>query len=135
MSHQPPRGIRNNNPLNIRISTNCWRGKITPSTDPAFEQFQNMTLGIRAAMVCIRTYIKKYRLTTPQAIISRWAPESENNVKAYVKSACEKACLSPAEPIRFAEKNKVCRLLWGMAYVECGQTLSFQLFENAYALV
>ena len=103
-----PRGIRNNNPLNIRISTNRWKGKLSPSKDPAFEQFQNMTMGIRAAMVCIRTYIKRYRLTTPQAIIARWAPEPDHNdVAAYVRNACQKANLSPAEPLSFAEKNKI----------------------------
>lgn len=131
-----PRGIRNNNPLNIRISGNRWRGKITPSADAAFEQFTNMTLGIRAAMVCVRTYMKKYHLTTPQQIIARWAPEpDQNDVKAYIANACRKANLLPTVPIKFSEKNKVCRLLWGMAFVECGQTISFQLFENAYEAV
>lgn len=129
-----PRGIRNNNPLNIRISTNRWRGKITPSQDPSFEQFENLTLGIRAAFVCIRTYIRKYRLDTPRKIISRWAPESENNVLSYIDAACSQAVLNPDERISFQEKNKMCRLLWGMAKVETGRVLSFQYFENAYAL-
>jgi hypothetical protein len=33
-----PRGIRNNNPLNIRIG-NDWQGERKPNTDGAFEQF------------------------------------------------------------------------------------------------
>ena len=31
-----PRGIRNNNPLNIRKGNN-WQGERHPQTDPAFE--------------------------------------------------------------------------------------------------
>jgi hypothetical protein len=32
-----PRGFRNNNWLNIRISDNAWQGKKTNNTDGAFE--------------------------------------------------------------------------------------------------
>nr|WP_259344128.1 hypothetical protein [Vibrio harveyi] len=35
MKSQLNRGIRNNNPLNIRISGNAWTGKVTPSKDKA----------------------------------------------------------------------------------------------------
>lgn len=129
-----PRGIRNNNPLNIRISTNKWCGKLTTSSDPQFEQFRNITFGIRAAFVCIRTYINRYKLVTPSAIISRWAPRSENDTQAYIKTACKQAVLNPSEIISFKDKNRICRLLWGMAYVETGRVLSFGLFENAYEL-
>lgn len=131
-----PRGIRNNNPLNIRISNNRWRGKIVPSKDPSFEQFENITMGIRAAMVCIRTYMTKYNLRSPRAIIERWAPEKDNNdVQAYINTVTEKARLDPEYVFNFSEKNKVCRLLWAMAYVECGRVLHFGDFENAYELV
>ena len=33
------RGYRNNNPLNIRISSNNWKGEIKPSADGSFCQF------------------------------------------------------------------------------------------------
>ena len=36
-----PRGIRNNNPLNIRVGNN-WQGERKPNTDGAFEQFTTM---------------------------------------------------------------------------------------------
>ena len=41
-----PRGFRNNNWLNIRISNNNWQGKRTDNTDGAFEQFETPELGI-----------------------------------------------------------------------------------------
>ena len=45
---QSKRGYRNNNPLNLRISNNAWKGKIPASqnTDGAFEQFQTMAKGL-----------------------------------------------------------------------------------------
>ena len=129
-----PRGIRNNNPLNIRISENNWKGKLPHSSDPCFEQFLGIFWGIRAAMVCVRTYIRKYHLNTPEKIIARWAPASENNVEAYVQKACKKGALKPDEKISYENKNQFCRLLWGMAFVECGQTIDFHYFESAYNL-
>ena len=39
-----PRGIRNNNPLNIRIG-NQWLGERPCPNDPSFEQFVSMECG------------------------------------------------------------------------------------------
>lgn len=128
-----PRGIRNNNPLNIRISNNKWIGKIQNGTDKEFEQFKNMTYGVRAAFVIVRTYMNKYHLRTPAKIIRRWAPEEDGNVtSSYIEVVCKKAGLRPNEILSFDMRNKVCRLVWAMAFYECGQTISFGLVENAY---
>lgn len=131
-----PRGLRNNNPLNIRISSTPWQGKVADNTDGQFEQFTSLELGIRAALVNIRTYIRRDRLDNVQLIISRWAPGSDgNNVKAYVEVVCQRAQLKPTERLSYNDKNKLCRLVWAMAYVECGQEVSFGRVENAWALI
>ena len=83
MSNYITRGIRNNNPLNIKISDNRWIGKINPSKDKVFEQFDLMEHGIRAGLIVLRTYIRKYDLTSVDAIINRFAPECENNLHNY----------------------------------------------------
>ena len=44
-----PRGIRNNNPLNIRKSKDQWQGMRREQTDSAFCQFENLAYGWRAA--------------------------------------------------------------------------------------
>ncbi len=44
-----PRGIRNNNPLNIEHSQSKWQGMAVEQTDKRFVQFKSMTWGIRAA--------------------------------------------------------------------------------------
>ncbi len=52
-----PRGIRNNNPLNIRRSKDKWQGLRALQTDTAFCQFETMAYGWRAAFVLLtRTY-------------------------------------------------------------------------------
>lgn len=134
MTSQLSRGIRNNNPLNIRLSSQPWRGKITPSADAEFEQFVNIELGIRAAFLIVRTYMRKYRLVTPAQIIGRWAPASENNTKKYIAYVSSLSLLPENQRLEISQKNAICRLLWAMAAYECGQRLSFGLFENAYAL-
>ena len=45
------RGLRNNNPLNIRLSaTTVWQGEIRPSQDRSFCQFRTMAQGYRAGL-------------------------------------------------------------------------------------
>ena len=130
-----PRGLRNNNPLNIRRSNQPWRGKWSNPTDPDFEQFISIELGIRAAIVIVRRYIKHYRLDTPAKIINRWAHAVENDTAAYIDAACRQANLRPDARIRLNDKHLIWRLLWGMAFVECGQVIPFHHFETAWALI
>lgn len=129
-----PRGLRNNNPLNVRKSSQPWRGKITPGTDPDFEQFVSLEYGLRCAFVIIRTYIKKYRLDTPAKIVQRWAPPTENNTNSYIANVTRISLLDPNRRLEVSQKNALCRLVWAMAQVECGQPVSFGRIENAYAL-
>lgn len=79
------RGIRNNNPFNIKKSSNKWLGKKSVSSDPVFEQFESMDYGIRAGIVLFRRYIKRYHLVSVNDILKRFAPESENNLNAYIR--------------------------------------------------
>lgn len=135
-----PRGLRNNNPCNIRRSSQQWKGKITdPSSCPAvcptgkldtdFEQFTDLKWGVRAALVILRTYTTKYHLNTVPAIIRRWAPPTENSVDHYISFVCGFGQLTPRQHIKFEHRGAICRLVWSMAIYECG-TYPFSL---AYA--
>ena len=42
---EKPRGLRNNNPLNIRISKDNFIGELVPSGDKAFKQFKSIEYG------------------------------------------------------------------------------------------
>lgn len=79
------RGIRNNNPANIRRGCN-WKGLIRQQKDREFCQFVTMTWGVRALLVTLRTYVVKHHLRTVREIITRWAPPSDgNNTEKYIK--------------------------------------------------
>ena len=118
------RGYRNNNPLNIRISNNNWKGEIKPSTDGSFCQFQEMYLGFRAAMVCIRTYIRKYGCNTLEKIINRWAPWSDgNNPVRYAQRIINRwpeTFPDKEVVIDYTNKDQMTKLVYAMAIVENG---------------
>lgn len=117
-----PRGYRNNNPLNIRISSNQWKGKATPNTDGSFEQFVDMAYGYRAALATMRTYITKYGLRTVADIISRWAPPSENNTLAYIKHVCDYTGLTPDTAVARNDKDTLTKMAYGMSIIENGNS-------------
>ena len=95
-----PRGIRNNNPLNIRRSKDLWMGMAEVQNDHAFVQFKSLEYGWRAAFhLLTRTYYLKYGLGTIRGIVSRWAPESENNTRAYIENVSRLTGIDADEPI------------------------------------
>lgn len=92
------RGIRNNNPANIRLGCK-WKGLVDNPTDREFCQFVTMTWGVRALLVTLRTYVVKHHLHTVREIITRWAPPSDgNNTEKYIEFV-EKAVREIDTPI------------------------------------
>ena len=128
---QIPRGIRNNNPLNIRIG-NVWLGEVTEPTDPEFEQFVGMEYGLRAGFVLLRRYIRHYHKDTIRAIISTWAPSNENNTEAYIQRVASSMNLDADEHIRYEDENTMCQLVAAMCLVECGQKVDAAKIEKGY---
>lgn len=80
-----PRGIRNNNPGNIRHGDN-WVGMSDNQKDSSFVTFTDAKYGIRAMVKIFRSYRNRGIYTLGQ-IISTWAPSNENNTEAYIKGA------------------------------------------------
>lgn len=78
------RGLRNNNPGNIRKSNERYQGEVRPSLDPAFKQFISMAYGYRALMRVLKTYYNKYGLRSVRGMINRWAPKNENDTNGYI---------------------------------------------------
>jgi hypothetical protein len=81
------RGIRNNNPGNIRIGIN-WLGRVIPGKDLSFIEFKTMPYGVRALYIDL---INKHKsgLRTIRDIIYRYAPPSENLTDAYVAAVAQ----------------------------------------------
>lgn len=134
-----PRGIRNNNPLNIRKGNN-WQGERHPQVDTAFEEFDTMADGCRAAVILAYNYItgrtassRRLRCDTVEKFITKWAPPTENNTQAYISRVCQRAELQPGTALYPINKNRLCRLLWAMTEVENGVLLPYNYFETGYA--
>ena len=77
-----PRGLRNNNPGNIRRNSDVFQGEVNPSRDKEFKQFKSVAHGYRAVFKILSNYYRVYKLTTIRKMIGRWAPENENNTSA-----------------------------------------------------
>lgn len=88
------RGEKLNNPFDIEKSAIKWQGKIEPSSDATFEQFQTRVLGLRAGFLDLKNQPKE-GLDTIRKIITKFAPPSENNTEGYIKSICDKLQINP----------------------------------------
>ena len=102
MDDQPtPRGIRNNNPGNIRWSTIEWNGLVSADqrTDPDFCQFVSPYYGLRALALNVHSYFARHGLKTVRGIITRWAPPEENDTHAYINCIAERMQVSADQDI------------------------------------
>lgn len=90
------RGLRNNNPGNIRLSNTQWLGQVAAieQSDPAFTQFTDPVYGIRAMAKVLKSYSAR-GINTLAAITSTWAPPTENDTAEYVKFLSDYTGLAP----------------------------------------
>ena len=128
-----PRGMRNNNPLNIRIG-NTWLGERRPADcdDPQFEQFISLSYGLRAAFIILRRYIRHYHRKTVAQIIASWAPSSENDTKRYTSFVSGVMGCSQDREVLFEDKPTMCALVQAMALMECGVCIPLADIEKGY---
>lgn len=115
-----PRGLRNNNPGNIRRNSEVFHGEVNPSKDTAFKQFKSMAYGYRAVFKILSNYYRKYSLTTIRKMIGRWAPENENKTSAYVSLVSSYSGIGPDDPLSF-DREQMIRIVAGMSRVENGR--------------
>ena len=123
-----PRGIRNNNPLNIRHSADQWQGACEEQKDKSFVQFKSMAYGYRAAWKTLQSYYNRFCMKsqpfTVRNIIGRWAPPKENDTESYIRSVLSlsgiggKENLLPPENVDYY--YRLSRLLEAMTCMECG---------------
>ena len=131
MKKTTPRGIHNNNPLNIRIG-NTWLGERANPTDNAFEEFVSIEYGYRAAFCILRRYIKQYHKDTITAIVSTWAPANENNTQRYIDFVADKMQISPSDVIDYDDKVTMIRLVAAMQLMECGVAADVAKVRKGY---
>ena len=117
-----PRGLRNNNPLNIEKTKggNPWQGEIVPSKDSRFAQFTSMAYGYRAAFKLLNNYQRNYGLDTIRKMISRWAPSNENHTEAYVKAVSDRSGVPAYGRITTTNHDVMVPIVAAMSFVENG---------------
>ena len=122
------RGIRNNNPLNIRHSADRWQGARAEQKDKSFVQFESMAYGYRAAWKTLESYWKYFH-DLPKAfsvrnIITRWAPPTENDTDNYIRTVLTLTGLGGNEnfpqPSRATGYERLELLVRAMTTMECG---------------
>ena len=123
--------FRNRNPLNIRyVNTIEWHGQ--QGNNDGFVSFKSFVYGYRAAVKILRNYNKR-GLCSIEDIVSTWAPRSENNTDAYIKSVADymngvfSIILNSYEPstkIRLKNREEVVNLLMAMTRVEMGANVA-----------
>lgn len=126
-----PRGIRNNNPGNIRWSADKWKGLVPKdqASDKSFCVFRTPEYGIRAMARIIRNYTKypgipgvgNPKIDTVREVINRWAPPVENNTEAYIKSVASKLGTTANAPIDVFDNAIMLKLLKAIIAHENGQ--------------
>lgn len=117
------RGIRNNNPGNVREAANggdAWKGERATNDDPAFEEFTEMRYGVRAAAIVFRNYQNKYGLRSVAAMVSRWAPPSENDTASYIAAVAQRVGVNPDTTIDIFNADTCYKFLRAIFRHECG---------------
>ena len=128
------RGIRNDNPLNIRHGKSQWVGMREKQTDKAFVQFTERKYGYRAAFVLMRGYITKGKDTIGK-IIAKWAPSSDgNNTQSYINYVSRSTGIDASHVLRWEDKEELVEIVRSMAHMECGIIEDKAIIEQGYEM-
>lgn len=132
-------GIRNNNPANIRYnSLNKWKHQGKPNK--GFCTFDSPEWGIRALLILLRKYRYNYGLDSISKIISRFAPESENNTDSYISFVCSRLGFAPSDSLvldffNYGESSTLFGLCSAICFIESSFVLDLATFRLALSLV
>ncbi len=129
------RGIRNNNPGNIRHSATPFRGEVVPSQDAEFKEFESVEWGFRAMFLIIHNYGELYGIDTLDKIIARWAPSVENDTAQYIGVVARRLGCSSRSHIDSLDHDTMVKLVAAMAHIECGVAPEAEVVEGGMGVV
>ena len=127
-----PRGLRNNNPLNIRHNSDKFQGEVT-GTDKAFKTFISMAYGYRAAFVTLATYLSR-GLNTIEKIVARWAPPNENNTAGYIAKVEKYSGVPRNKELTAADGADYIMIVAAMSFVENGKNADISEVRAGFKL-
>ena len=116
------RGLRNNNPGNIRINKDLFQGEVRPSKDMEFKQFETMPYGYRAIFKILKRYRNNYHLDTIRKMITRWAPptDKDNDTELYINKVSEYSGIPADNPVDVSSREQMIRIVAAMSRIENG---------------
>lgn len=114
------RGLRNNNPGNLRLSKDKWQGLRLVQTDKEFFQFETMAHGYRALIRTLQNYRKLHKCQTIADFISRYAPKIENNTVGYIQRVCCEMQVPTTYVPDVNDKATMCNFAAAISQVENG---------------
>lgn len=94
-----PRGIRNNNPLNLRFipdPARAWNGQ--SGNDGGYGIYSSPAFGVRAGSKQLQKDFAGGDVSLSDLIYS-WAPPTENNTEAYLADVAQRTGLDPQAPL------------------------------------
>ena len=134
-NQQAPRGIRNNNPANIILSSITWFGKVTSddNTDGHFEQFDCIEHGIRAAFKDVHTLVSN-GANTPFLLASEYAPRGDgsNDPTAYARNIAAQCGIATTDTIDPSDDAQMSDVLTAIFAQENGSTWSSYITPDIF---
>ena len=127
-----PRGLRNNNPGNIRITKDKWKGLRPVQEDKEFFQFTEMKWGYRALIRTLQNYHRLHGCRTIADYINRWAPEHENNTSGYISRVCREMQVPTTYVPDVEDKITMCAFAAAISQVENGTPAMMKDIEEGW---
>ena len=127
-----PRGLRNNNPLNIRHNADVFQGEIQ-GNDKSFKTFSTMPYGYRAAFVTLATYLSR-GWNTIEKIIARWAPPIENDTEKYIANVEKWSGVPRGKELTAADGADYIMIVAAMSFMENGRNTDINQIQAGFAL-
>ncbi len=126
------RGLRNNNPLNIRHNGEQFQGEIK-SKDKSFKTFSTLPYGYRAGFVILGTYLS-HGLNTIEKIIAQWAPPTENDTESYIANVERWSGVPRNKELRAFNGEDYILIVAAMSFVENGQNADISAVQAGFNL-
>jgi hypothetical protein len=126
------RGLRNNNPLNIRHSEDVFQGEIS-GNDKSFKTFSSLPYGYRAAFVTLATYLSR-GWNTIETIISIWAPPAENDTENYIAKVEKWSGVPRNKKLTAIDGPEYILIVAAMSFVENGQNADISAVKEGFNL-
>ncbi|UAW58428.1 internal viron protein D [Escherichia phage vB_EcoA_ASO2B] len=121
------RGIRNNNPGNIRVSKDQWEGMT--GDDGSFVTFDSPESGVRALGKNLLSYGRQ-GYDSIEKIINRWAPPNENDTKAYIDSVVAATGIPATQSLDLSNPDTLSALAQAISFHETGSRYNPEVYQK-----